>query len=79
MVRIRTARGSILVDGTVRVNLSGVLAENRSPDIDDDLHVSVLRNLSVTGAHFQHQVFQHAVRVLFVAFSARQALVEHYS
>src|ERR1043165_1941994 len=49
MVRRRTARGLKLGERIVRVNVSGLLVENRSlRALDDDAHVSVLLNPSVT-------------------------------
>ena len=48
MVRRRTARGLKLVKGTVCVNVSGLLVETLSPGLDDDPHMSVLTNRTVT-------------------------------
>ena len=49
MVRRRTARGLKKFERIVRVNVSGLFVENRSlRALDDDAHVSVLINRSVT-------------------------------
>ena len=48
MVRRRTARGLKLGEGTVRVNVSGLLVEIALRALDDDPRASVLKNPSVT-------------------------------
>ena len=65
MVRRRTARGLKLVERIVRVNVSGLSVENRSPGLDDDAHVSVLINPAVTRTRLSVQVFRHAVGLFF--------------
>src|SRR5215831_13509450 len=58
MVRRRTARGLKFDEGTVRVNVSGLLVENQSLlALDDDSHVPVLLNPSVPKDAFERSGF----------------------
>ena len=77
MVRHRTATGWKLSEGTVRVNVSGLEMENALRALDDDPHVSVLINPSVTRVAFSPPGFptRHWA-VVFVFFSPQQTLVE---
>ena len=58
MVRGRTARGLKLSEAAVRVNVSGLLVENRSlRALDDDPHVPVLLDPSVPKDAFERSGF----------------------
>jgi hypothetical protein len=62
MVRRRTARGELWGEESVCVNVSGLCLETTSsPGHDDDAHVPVLINRSVTENQLNSQVLRHVV------------------